>query len=102
MTYLMHFIYVCQAAGIPDFRSQSSGLYANLKQYDLPYPEAIFELSYFKVQFNFNIISCEYINDILIIVNGERTLFVQKQNGSIAIQSIKKCIYNLHLTLITL
>lgn len=37
------------AAGIPDFRSPSTGLYANLQKYHLPYPEAIFEISYFKV-----------------------------------------------------
>ncbi|PWN49256.1 NAD-dependent deacetylase sirtuin-2 [Violaceomyces palustris] len=32
---------------IPDFRSPSTGLYANLAKYDLPYPEAIFDISYF-------------------------------------------------------
>lgn len=37
------------AAGIPDFRSPSTGLYANLEKYRLPYPEAIFEIGYFKV-----------------------------------------------------
>lgn len=37
------------AAGIPDFRSPNTGLYANLQQYNLPYPEAIFEINYFKV-----------------------------------------------------
>ncbi|NXC31911.1 SIR2 deacetylase, partial [Campylorhamphus procurvoides] len=35
-------------AGIPDFRSPGTGLYANLQSYDLPYPEAIFEISFFK------------------------------------------------------
>lgn len=35
-------------SGIPDFRSPDSGLYNNLKQFDIPYPEAIFEISYFK------------------------------------------------------
>ncbi|KAM8969468.1 NAD-dependent protein deacetylase sirtuin-3, mitochondrial isoform 2-T2 [Sarcophilus harrisii] len=34
-------------SGIPDFRSPGSGLYSNLEQYDLPYPEAIFELDFF-------------------------------------------------------
>ncbi|XP_023580136.1 NAD-dependent protein deacetylase sirtuin-3, mitochondrial [Trichechus manatus latirostris] len=34
-------------SGIPDFRSPGSGLYSNLQQYDIPYPEAIFELSFF-------------------------------------------------------
>lgn len=40
-------VLVPPAAGIPDFRSPETGLYANLAQYDLPYPEAIFDLSYF-------------------------------------------------------
>ncbi|XP_039282980.1 uncharacterized protein LOC111048758 [Nilaparvata lugens] len=35
------------ASGIPDFRSPGSGLYSNLEKYNLPYPEAIFDLSYF-------------------------------------------------------
>ncbi|XP_078537408.1 NAD-dependent protein deacetylase sirtuin-3, mitochondrial isoform X1 [Lissotriton helveticus] len=34
-------------SGIPDFRSPESGLYSNLQRYNLPYPEAIFELNYF-------------------------------------------------------
>ncbi|XP_068872315.1 NAD-dependent protein deacetylase sirtuin-3, mitochondrial isoform X2 [Aphelocoma coerulescens] len=36
-------------SGIPDFRSPGSGLYSNLEQYNIPYPEAIFELGYFFV-----------------------------------------------------
>src|SRR5271168_4758236 len=40
----------CSAAGIPDFRSPTTGLYHNLEKYNLPYPEAIFEVSYFKVR----------------------------------------------------
>lgn len=36
------------SAGIPDFRSPGSGIYANLQKYDLPEPESIFELEYFK------------------------------------------------------
>lgn len=35
------------SAGIPDFRSPGTGLYDNLAEYNLPYPEAIFELAYF-------------------------------------------------------
>ncbi|XP_053418097.1 NAD-dependent protein deacetylase sirtuin-3, mitochondrial isoform X2 [Nycticebus coucang] len=34
-------------SGIPDFRSPGSGLYSNLQQYNIPYPEAIFELTFF-------------------------------------------------------
>uniref|UniRef100_A0A2K5LEL1 NAD-dependent protein deacetylase sirtuin-2 n=1 Tax=Cercocebus atys TaxID=9531 RepID=A0A2K5LEL1_CERAT len=40
---------ISTSAGIPDFRSPSTGLYDNLEKYHLPYPEAIFEISYFKV-----------------------------------------------------
>ncbi|XP_078039377.1 sirtuin 2 isoform X2 [Augochlora pura] len=38
---------ISTSAGIPDFRSPSSGLYHNLKKYNLPYPQAIFEVRYF-------------------------------------------------------
>eukprot|EP00347_Sterkiella_histriomuscorum_P016809 403351771 len=37
------------SAGIPDFRSPGSGVYANLAKYNLPFPEAIFTLDYFKI-----------------------------------------------------
>ena len=36
------------ASGIPDFRSPGSGLYDNLARFRLPYPEAIFDIDYFK------------------------------------------------------
>lgn len=39
---------ISTAAGIPDFRSPSTGLYHKLEKYNLPYPEAIFALDYFK------------------------------------------------------
>ncbi|XP_018010932.1 NAD-dependent protein deacetylase Sirt2 isoform X2 [Hyalella azteca] len=39
---------ISTSAGIPDFRSPGSGLYSNLQKYDLPYPEAIFELGFFR------------------------------------------------------
>ena len=35
------------SAGIPDFRSPKTGLYANLKKYNLPRPESIFDIKYF-------------------------------------------------------
>eukprot|EP00742_Colponemidia_sp_Colp-10_P018697 GILJ01021617.1.p1 GENE.GILJ01021617.1~~GILJ01021617.1.p1 ORF type:complete len:368 (-),score=53.51 GILJ01021617.1:68-1171(-) len=35
------------SAGIPDFRSPGTGLYANLQRFNLPRPEAIFDLEYF-------------------------------------------------------
>ncbi|XP_052243513.1 uncharacterized protein LOC127853233 isoform X2 [Dreissena polymorpha] len=36
-------------SGIPDFRSPGTGLYDNLQQYKIPYPEAIFDIDYFHV-----------------------------------------------------
>ncbi|XP_038104404.1 NAD-dependent protein deacetylase Sirt2 [Culex quinquefasciatus] len=38
---------ISTSAGIPDFRSPTTGLYNNMKKYNLPYPQAIFELEYF-------------------------------------------------------
>ncbi|EIM86282.1 DHS-like NAD/FAD-binding domain-containing protein [Stereum hirsutum FP-91666 SS1] len=38
---------VSTAAGVPDFRSDR-GVYANAEKYNLPYPEAIFDINYFK------------------------------------------------------
>ncbi|GAA5959932.1 hypothetical protein JCM3765_000647 [Sporobolomyces pararoseus] len=37
---------ISTGAGIPDFRSPGTGLYDNLAKYDLPYPEAIFDIDY--------------------------------------------------------
>jgi len=36
------------SAGIPDFRSPGTGLYDNLQKYDLPDPQAIFSIDYFR------------------------------------------------------
>eukprot|EP00741_Cyanophora_paradoxa_P022780 tig00021517_g22001.t1 len=36
------------SAGIPDFRSPGTGLYDNLQKYNLPYPQAIFEMGFFR------------------------------------------------------
>ncbi|KAJ1725900.1 NAD-dependent protein deacetylase sirtuin-2 [Coemansia biformis] len=41
---------ISTSAGIPDFRSPGTGLYANLQKYRLPYPEAIFTIDYFRKQ----------------------------------------------------
>ncbi|KAI7802369.1 NAD-dependent protein deacetylase sirtuin-3 [Triplophysa rosa] len=38
---------ISTASGIPDFRTPGTGLYANLVKYDIPYPEAIFNIDYF-------------------------------------------------------
>lgn len=39
---------ISTSAGIPDFRSPETGLYANLARLNLPYAEAIFDISYFR------------------------------------------------------
>lgn len=39
---------VSTAAGIPDFRTPGSGLYANLQKYNLPFAEAIFTIHFFR------------------------------------------------------
>jgi len=40
---------VSTSCGIPDFRTPGTGLYSKLEEYHLPYPEAIFELGYFRM-----------------------------------------------------
>ncbi|KAL1961840.1 hypothetical protein VTN77DRAFT_1009 [Rasamsonia byssochlamydoides] len=39
---------VSTSAGIPDFRSPETGLYSNLAHLDLPNPEAVFDISFFR------------------------------------------------------
>ncbi|TFB01093.1 NAD-dependent protein deacetylase hst2-1 [Trichoderma ghanense] len=39
---------ISTAAGIPDFRSPKTGLYSNLARLNLPYAEAVFDISYFR------------------------------------------------------
>ncbi|KAF3316165.1 Sir2 histone deacetylase Hst2 [Orbilia oligospora] len=39
---------ISTSAGIPDFRSPDTGLYANLQRLDLPEPEAVFDITYFR------------------------------------------------------
>ncbi|THH27995.1 hypothetical protein EUX98_g6190 [Antrodiella citrinella] len=41
-------VIVMLGAGIPDFRSPETGLYANLARLNLPYPEAVFEINFFR------------------------------------------------------
>lgn len=36
------------AAGVPDFRSPNTGIYSNLQKYNLPRPELVFSIDYFK------------------------------------------------------
>ncbi|KAA6413567.1 MAG: SIR2 family histone deacetylase [Lasallia pustulata] len=39
---------ISTSAGIPDFRSPDTGLYSNLARLNLPYPEAVFDISFFR------------------------------------------------------
>ncbi|KAH7037274.1 DHS-like NAD/FAD-binding domain-containing protein, partial [Microdochium trichocladiopsis] len=39
---------ISTAAGIPDFRSPGTGLYNNLARLNLPHPEAVFEIDFFR------------------------------------------------------
>lgn len=39
---------VSVAAGIPDFRTPGTGLYDNLRKYNLPYAEAVFDIHYYQ------------------------------------------------------
>jgi len=36
------------AAGIPDFRTPGTGLYSRLAEYQLPHPEAVFDMDFFR------------------------------------------------------
>uniref|UniRef100_A0A7S2EHD3 Deacetylase sirtuin-type domain-containing protein n=1 Tax=Ditylum brightwellii TaxID=49249 RepID=A0A7S2EHD3_9STRA len=36
------------SAGIPDFRTPGTGLYDNLEKYNLPFPEAVFDLGFYR------------------------------------------------------
>ena len=40
---------ISTSAGIPDFRSPGTGLYSQLEKYNLPFPEAVFHLDFFRV-----------------------------------------------------
>ncbi|KAF2011879.1 NAD-dependent deacetylase sirtuin-2 [Aaosphaeria arxii CBS 175.79] len=39
---------ISTSAGIPDFRSPDTGLYANLARLDLPFAEAVFDINFFR------------------------------------------------------
>ncbi|KAF8975287.1 NAD-dependent protein deacetylase sirtuin-2, partial [Entomortierella lignicola] len=39
---------ISTAAGIKDFRTPGTGLYDDLERFNLPYPEAVFDIEFFK------------------------------------------------------
>merc|ERR1719329_2122429 len=39
---------ISTSAGIPDFRTPGSGLYDNLQRFNLPQPESVFDIDYFR------------------------------------------------------
>ncbi|KAJ3063169.1 NAD-dependent protein deacetylase sirtuin-2 [Podochytrium sp. JEL0797] len=39
---------ISTAAGIPDFRTPGTGLYSNLEKYNLPTPQSVFDIDYFR------------------------------------------------------
>lgn len=39
---------ISTTCGIPDFRSPKTGLYSNLQRLHLPFPEAVFDINYFR------------------------------------------------------
>lgn len=45
---------VSTSAGIPDFRTPGTGLYDNLSKYNLPRPQSIFEIDFFRVKSHLN------------------------------------------------
>ena len=59
---------ISTAAGIPDFRTPGSGLYDNLQKYNLPYPEAVFDIGFFRVSCNtLRFVSLRSVNESLIL-----------------------------------
>ena len=53
---------MCVACGIPDFRSPGTRMYDSLSEYDLPTPQAVFDIRYFHVGVRYfqelNIVKC--------------------------------------------
>jgi NAD-dependent SIR2 family protein deacetylase/peptidyl-tRNA hydrolase len=41
---------ISTSCGIPDFRTPGTGLYSNLQKYNLPQPEAVFDIDFFRKQ----------------------------------------------------
>lgn len=72
------------AAGIPDFRSPGTGLYSNLQKYNLPYPEAIFQIDYFKVcVFDCHLFGLNGVNlNLCDLFFGDETLHLRQNVSS--------------------
>ena len=52
------------SSGIPDFRSPKTGLYENLKEYNLPKPESIFDINCLNEKPDaFNKLAKDFLND---------------------------------------
>ncbi|KAJ9109821.1 hypothetical protein QFC20_003237 [Naganishia adeliensis] len=77
---------VSVSAGIPDFRSPDTGLYANLQRFNLPAPEAIFDLSFFKAKPEPFFMLCKdlYPVDTLEVTSGLPEDLIVEAHGSFA------------------
>ncbi|OHS94354.1 NAD-dependent protein deacetylase Sirt2 [Tritrichomonas foetus] len=57
---------ISTAAGIPDFRSPDTGIYDNVQKYNLPSPESLFEINFFRdnpkpfFDFSKEFLKCDY------------------------------------------
>lgn len=49
------------AVGIPDFRSPGTGLYSQLEKYNLPHPQALFEIGFFR-----SAVATSYLRTIIV------------------------------------
>ena len=47
-SYIFNGAGISTGAGIPDFRSPDTGLYANLAKLNLPFAEAVFDIDFLK------------------------------------------------------
>ena len=64
-------------AGIPDFRSPKTGLYSKLQEYNLPRPEAVFDIDFFKENpIPFIKLAKEFLSGEFIPTDGHR--FIKK------------------------
>ena len=65
------------ASGIPDFRSPKTGLYSQLEKYNLPRPEAVFQIGFFEQNpYPFMKLAKEYLSGEFEPTPGHR--FIKK------------------------